>query len=76
MNETHTLQELCDMVVKGTREITGYDRVMVYRFDKDYNGEVFAESVREDLEPFSDCIIRTLTFRHRQGNCTCKIYYV
>jgi len=52
MNETHTLKELCDMVAKGTREITGYDRVMVYRFDKDYNGEVFAESVREDLEPF------------------------
>ena len=52
MNATHTLKELCQMVVKGTREITGYDRVMVYRFDKDYNGEVFAESVREDLEPF------------------------
>jgi len=52
MNETHTLQELCDMVVKGTREITGYDRVMVYRFDKDYNGEVFAESCLDDLEPF------------------------
>ncbi len=52
MNETHTLKQLCDMVAKGTREITGYDRVMVYRFDKDYNGEVFAESVRDDLEPF------------------------
>lgn len=52
MHDTHTLKELCGLVAKGTREITGYDRVMVYRFDKDYNGEVFAESVREDLEPF------------------------
>ncbi len=52
MHDTHTLKELCELVAKGTREITGYDRVMVYRFDKDYNGEVFAESVREDLEPF------------------------
>ncbi|MGO4771425.1 ATP-binding protein [Flavobacterium sp. W22_SRS_FK3] len=52
MNEVHDLKELCGMVAKGTREITGYDRVMVYRFDKDYNGEVFAESVRDDLEPF------------------------
>lgn len=52
MNETHTLKELCDLVAKGTREITGYDRVMVYRFDKDYNGEVFAESCRDDLESF------------------------
>lgn len=52
MHDTHTLKELCGLVAKGTREITGYDRVMIYRFDKDYNGEVFAESVREDLEPF------------------------
>src|SRR5690606_6704948 len=52
MHDTHTLKELCDLVAKGTREITGYDRVMIYRFDKDYNGEVYAESKREDLEPF------------------------
>ncbi|AWH86020.1 histidine kinase [Flavobacterium album] len=52
MHDTHTLKELCGLVAKGTREVTGYDRVMIYRFDKDYNGEVFAESVREDLEPF------------------------
>jgi len=52
MNETHTLQELCQLVADGTRDITGYDRVMVYRFDKDYNGEVFAESRNEAFEPF------------------------
>lgn len=52
MHDTHSLQELCAMVAKGTREVTGYDRVMIYRFDRDYNGEVFAESVRDDLEPF------------------------
>jgi len=52
MNGTNTLQDLCALVAKGTREITGYDRVMIYRFDKDYNGEVYAENCREDLEPF------------------------
>ena len=52
MNNTSTLKDLCNLVAKGTREITGYDRVMVYRFDKEYNGEVFAESCRDDLEPF------------------------
>jgi chemotaxis family two-component system sensor kinase Cph1 len=52
MHDTHTLKELCELVANGTREITGYDRVMIYRFDKDYNGEVFAESVGEGLEPF------------------------
>jgi len=52
MHDTHTLKQLCQLVATGTREITGYDRVMVYRFDGDYNGEVFAEARREDLEPF------------------------
>jgi chemotaxis family two-component system sensor kinase Cph1 len=52
MNNTHTLKDLCNLVAKGTREMTGYDRVMVYRFDKEYNGEVCAEDCRDDLEPF------------------------
>ena len=52
MKDTDTLKDLCNLVAKGTREVTGYDRVMVYRFDSDYNGEVFAEDCREDLEPF------------------------
>lgn len=52
MHTTHSLQELCSLVANGTRKITGYDRVMIYRFDENYNGEVFAESCREDLEPF------------------------
>ncbi|MGM0479167.1 MAG: ATP-binding protein [Bacteroidota bacterium] len=34
------------------REITGYDRVMVYQFDENFNGEVFAESKMEELEAF------------------------
>lgn len=52
MQRTSTLQELCQMVAEGTRSITGYDRVMVYRFDENYNGEVFAESRDEKFEPF------------------------
>ncbi|GAA3781564.1 ATP-binding protein [Flavobacterium ginsengiterrae] len=52
MNNTTSLKDLCALVAQGTREITGYDRVMIYRFDEQYNGEVFAESCREDLEPF------------------------
>ena len=46
------LQSLCQDIADETRSITGYDRVMIYRFDKEYNGEVFAESKKEDIEPF------------------------
>ena len=34
------------------RELTGYDRVMIYRFDADWHGEVVAESRRSDIESY------------------------
>ncbi|MDY7097772.1 MAG: GAF domain-containing protein [Pseudomonadota bacterium] len=34
------------------RELTGYDRVMIYRFRKDGSGEVVAESLSEKAESF------------------------
>lgn len=43
---------LCDAVVESVRELTGYDRVMVYKFHEDEHGEVVAESKRPDLEPY------------------------
>ena len=46
------LQSLCQDIADETRSITGYDRVMIYRFDKEYNGEVYAESKTDNLEPF------------------------
>lgn len=52
MGQAMTLQQLCDSVATEIRALTGYDRVMVYRFDKEYNGEVFAESKSVEHEPF------------------------
>ncbi|CAN6469023.1 unnamed protein product [Victoria cruziana] len=43
---------LCDTVSEIVRELTGYDRVMVYKFHEDEHGEVVAESKRDDLEPY------------------------
>ncbi len=34
------------------RRLTGYDRVMIYRFDEDWHGEVVAEARRADLQPY------------------------
>jgi len=44
--------DLCTIAAEEVKSITGFDRVMVYRFDADWNGEVVAESRRGDLEPF------------------------
>ncbi|TAG92495.1 MAG: GAF domain-containing protein [Oscillatoriales cyanobacterium] len=38
-----TLLEMCQVVVKEVRRITGFDRVMVYRFDAEGAGSVIAE---------------------------------
>ncbi|MGY1753857.1 SpoIIE family protein phosphatase [Blastococcus sp. SYSU D01042] len=47
-----TLEELGETLARDVRGVTGFDRVMVYRFDPEWNGEVIAEARREDLEPF------------------------
>ncbi|MDY0780141.1 ATP-binding protein [Tenacibaculum sp. IB213877] len=52
IEDTSTLKELCNSVALAIKNITNYDRVMVYRFDAEYNGEIIAESREEHLEPF------------------------
>ncbi|GAA4287672.1 SpoIIE family protein phosphatase [Georgenia daeguensis] len=47
-----SVEEIYALAATGVRRLTGFDRVMVYRFDRDYNGQVVAEDVREDLEPY------------------------
>ena len=44
------LQPLCDESARIFKEVTGYDRVMVYRFDEAGHGEVFSETKKPDLE--------------------------
>lgn len=52
LGESATLDELSESVVGFYREVAGYDRVMVYRFDPDGHGEVVAEGKEEHLEPY------------------------
>jgi chemotaxis family two-component system sensor kinase Cph1 len=52
LNRATSLQELYDITAQAVRELTGFDRVMVYRYDADYNGEVVAEAKAEELNSF------------------------
>lgn len=47
-----TVDGLCHVVAPLIRTLTGYDRVMVYRFDRDGNGEIVAEDKAPEMEPF------------------------
>ena len=43
---------LCDEAARVFRDITGYDRVMVYRFDEDGHGSVISEEKETHLEAY------------------------
>lgn len=52
MQAAHDVADLSQIAAEAVRTIAGFDRVMVYRFDAEWNGEVVAEDKRHDLEPF------------------------
>jgi light-regulated signal transduction histidine kinase (bacteriophytochrome) len=47
-----SLRALCDETANLFQDRTGYDRVMVYRFDDEGHGEVFSERRKSDLEAY------------------------
>ncbi|MDO6474017.1 ATP-binding protein [Alteromonas sp. 1_MG-2023] len=47
-----TVEAVADKIASAMREFIGFDRVVVYKFDKDYAGEVIGEDCHEDLVPF------------------------
>jgi len=47
-----TLRALADDAVSLFRDLTGFDRVMFYRFDDEGHGEVYAERRNPEIEPF------------------------
>lgn len=52
LNSASSLDAIFDLAASHVRHLTGFDRVMIYQFDDDYNGTVVAEAKRADLNPF------------------------
>ena len=48
IQQAPTLLDMSQIVVKEVRRITGFDRVMVYRFDPDGAGSVIAEDTNQE----------------------------
>ena len=46
------LHELVQTTVQVVRDLTGFDRVLIYRFDEDGHGEVVSESKADDIEAY------------------------
>jgi len=45
-------ERLCDLTARQVRELNGFDRVLVYRFDPDWNGHVVGEARNEVLPSY------------------------
>ncbi|WP_432488794.1 SpoIIE family protein phosphatase [Kineococcus sp. SYSU DK018] len=52
LTEAPSVDALVQQLAREVRTLTGFDRVMVYRFDARWNGEVVAEDRRDDLNAF------------------------
>ncbi|SKB11319.1 Cyanobacterial phytochrome A [Planktothrix sp. PCC 11201] len=52
LESSSSLIDFCQIIVQEVRKITGFDRVMLYKFDLDGHGEVIAEEKREEMEPY------------------------
>ncbi|MBO3457872.1 ATP-binding protein [Aetokthonos hydrillicola Thurmond2011] len=52
LEETANLQDFCQIIVQEVRKVTGFDRVMLYKFDDDGHGSVIAEEKLENMEPY------------------------
>jgi light-regulated signal transduction histidine kinase (bacteriophytochrome) len=46
--------DLCRLVAADVRRMTGFDRVLVYRFDEGWNGTVLAEDRNDELPSYLD----------------------
>jgi two-component system, chemotaxis family, sensor kinase Cph1 len=52
LQAARSLEDACSAAAQEVREITGFDRVMIYRFASDFSGQVVAEERCADVESY------------------------
>ncbi|KJH69886.1 sensor histidine kinase [Aliterella atlantica] len=52
LQATSNLRDFCQIIVEEVRKVTGFDRVMLYKFDEDGHGSVIAEQKLASMEPY------------------------
>ncbi|KPC49087.1 ATP-binding protein [Amantichitinum ursilacus] len=54
LQEAGSVPALCELAAQQARKLTGFGRVMVYRFDADYHGQVLAEALDPGYDSYLD----------------------
>ncbi|SFO23164.1 PAS fold-containing protein [Chitinophaga sp. YR627] len=52
INAAPSIQVACETAARQLKALSGYDKVMVYQFDKDWNGTVIAEEQEPGMESY------------------------
>lgn len=52
LQQTKDLREFGTIAASEIKAFSGFDRVMLYQFDQQWNGSVLAEAKEEDMEPY------------------------
>lgn len=52
LQRTKGLEELCNATAQEVKELSGFDRVMIYRFDSDWHGVVVAEACNPGVDSY------------------------
>ncbi|CAO4154233.1 ATPase [Methylorubrum extorquens] len=54
LHTARSVEDLCQLVAEDIRHVTGFDRALVYRFDRDWHGTVLAEDGNGILPSYLD----------------------
>jgi len=52
IDHAETVQEVCNVAIHELRKLSGFDGILMYQFDADWNGTVIAEEKDERLERY------------------------
>jgi light-regulated signal transduction histidine kinase (bacteriophytochrome) len=52
LKEAKNSEEIGIIAAAEIKKLSGFDRIMIYQFDKDWNGTVLAEAKEADMEPY------------------------
>jgi two-component system, chemotaxis family, sensor kinase Cph1 len=52
IQSARSIEEVAQTTARELKRISGFDKVMIYRFDKDWNGTVMAEQRETDMESY------------------------
>lgn len=52
INSATTTVEVCQTAARELQRLSGFDKVMIYRFDEEWNGTVIAEEMQGEMESY------------------------